>query len=151
MTTFALFEYLSKGFDGACAAFEYGIASLQSLGSSNEEEELWVSYTKLLYHHLIHSTLYRPAVIRSVLQRAVKAFPQNSVFTCLFAYNEARMKIQNETRLLVERSLLRSADVTPGGWLFAVWVELHINAAGFNKEAVRSLFERAVANDRCAL
>lgn len=147
----ATLEYLSKGLKAASQVFDHALKLLDHLGSLVEEETLWLEYCRLLYHHIgVSGSAYRPTQIREILRRAVERFPQNSAFLALCAWNEARMRIQNETRRMIASTLLAKADTaaSPNAWLFAVWVELHLDAAGFSPAAVRALFERGLANDR---
>ena len=81
----ALFEYLTRGLQSACQLLESQLIFLMEGGF--EREKLFMFYAKLLYHHSRTRTEYRPAYIRSVLERALASFPDNSLFLSLHAYN----------------------------------------------------------------
>lgn len=148
-TAFATLQYASDTFESACMVFDTALTAVEDLNSPAEEEELWISYCQLLYHHIRQHRSYRPFEIRLTLKRAIGKFPNNSIFLSLFAFNESKMKIDNETRRLIESTLLKDGlTVTANSWLFAIWVEMHLNVTGYNQMAVRSLFERSLLNPR---
>ncbi|CEQ42109.1 SPOSA6832_03893, partial [Sporobolomyces salmonicolor] len=146
----ALFEYLTRGLDPAVDVLERHLFRLECAGASGsaEHEEAYMLYSKLLYRHMAVGGGYRPAQLRELLERAIKEFKNNTLFLSLFYYNELRMKIQNRVRRTLEEYILREKDATSGGWLFAIFAELHLDARSQNVWAVRNLFDRAVDNPR---
>lgn len=148
-TAFATLQYTTEGFEPACNIFETTIKAIEDLNSLAEEEELWMNYCRMIYQHIKKHRSYKPFELRKILKRSVEKFKNNSVFLSLFAFNESRMKIDNETRRLIEGCLLKDEmSVTSNSWLFAIWVEMHLNVTGYNQVAVRRLFERALSNQR---
>ncbi|KAH9824981.1 NRDE-2, necessary for RNA interference-domain-containing protein [Melampsora americana] len=148
-TAFATLQYTTEGFEPACEVFETTIKAIEDLNSLAEEEELWMNYCRMIYQHIQKHRSYKPFELRTILKRSVEKFRNNSVFLALFAFNESRMKIDNETRRLIEGCLLKDElRVTSNSWLFAIWVEMHLNVTGYNQVAVSRLFERALLNQR---
>ncbi|GAA5887659.1 hypothetical protein JCM5296_004450 [Sporobolomyces johnsonii] len=146
----ALFEYLTRGLDPAVDVLERHLFRLDCAGAcgSAEHEEAFMLYSKLLYRHMAVGGGYRPAQLRELLERAIKEFKNNTLFLSLFYHNELRMKIQNRVRKTLEEYVLREKDATSGGWLFAIFAELHLDARSQNVWAVRNLFDRAIDNPR---
>ncbi|OAV91551.1 hypothetical protein PTTG_01027 [Puccinia triticina 1-1 BBBD Race 1] len=145
--SYGTFQYLTEGFTSGCEAYERSLTALESLESPAEEEELWLNYSRLIYGQIQDHQQFKPLHIRAILHRAIVKFPNNSVFLALFAFNESKMKIENHTRRLIHDILLNiPALVTVNRWLFAIWVELHLNSSTYNQAAIRGLFERALTN-----
>lgn len=144
---FGNFEYLTEGFRAGCETYERSLEGLEGLNSPAEEEELWINYSRLIYLQIQDHQSYKPIEIRKILQRAIQKFPNNSIFLSLFAFNESKMKIDNQTRRLIDSILLNHPhSATVNSWLYAIWVELNLNSSNFNQAAVRNLFERALTN-----
>ncbi|CED84838.1 Uncharacterized conserved protein [Phaffia rhodozyma] len=142
----ALFEYLTIGLEAAADVFERHLDSSLMM-SALEKEEIYLLYTDLLYKHTLTPSPYRPALIRSVLERAITIFPHNTSFLSLYALTEMRLKFYNRARKMLETTVL-SGRVEDGGgdvngWLFAIWLELSMTKGRHNEHAVRRLFERA--------
>lgn len=103
-------------------------------------------YTHLLYKHTLTPAPFRPGQIRSVLERAIGAFPHNTAFLSLYSLTEMRLKFHNRARKVLEDKVLSRREdegESVGGWLFAVWLELWMIKGRHNEFAVRTLFERA--------
>ncbi|PLW45322.1 hypothetical protein PCASD_03128 [Puccinia coronata f. sp. avenae] len=144
---YGTFQYLTEGFGAGSEAFERSIEALRRLKSAAEEEELWLAYGRLIFRQLRGHQSFKPSLIRASLHRAIARFPNNAVFHALFAFNESKLRIENHTRRLVDTVLLNNPPlVSASRWLFAIWVELHLNSATYNLAAVRGLFERALTN-----
>ncbi|KAL8278570.1 hypothetical protein RQP46_009062 [Phenoliferia psychrophenolica] len=148
--SFAIFEYCSTGLAAAVAVLEQHLFRLDCAGALGgaEHEEAFMSYAKLLYRRASGGGGFRPGQLRDVLERAIKEFPNNSLFLCLFYHNELRMKIQNRVRRTLELSVLADKSVTSEGWIFAIYAELHLDARSHNVCGVRNLFDRAIENPR---
>ena len=119
-------------------------------------ERLHQSFARLIYHHITHTAHLKPAEIRSSFEESIAVFPQNSIFLSLFAWNEARFRIDDRVRSLIRDVLLsnRSASNDKGTTvphLFAVYTEIArgINF-GSNMNAIRAAFERAAESEACA-
>ncbi|DAA76632.1 TPA_exp: Uncharacterized protein A8136_7309 [Trichophyton benhamiae CBS 112371] len=110
---------------------------------------------RLLYHHTIENRVYKPAQVREELYKSVLLFPQNTIFLSLFAFNEARFRIENRVRSLLTRQILEPAgngrsiekQATLIPHLFLVYSELHRGvSAGSTAHSVRAAFESAVSS-----
>lgn len=86
----ALFEYISQGLAPAVDILERHLFRLDCDGAvgSSEHEEAFMLYAKLVYRHASAGVGYKPGQLRDVLERAIKAFPNNSLFLSVFYYNE---------------------------------------------------------------
>ncbi|GAA6036634.1 hypothetical protein JCM8097_001263 [Rhodosporidiobolus ruineniae] len=146
----ALLEYLAQSLDAAVEVLETHLFRLEVAGvnGSAEHEEALMMYAKLLYRHSAQGGAYRPTQLRDLLERALKAFKDNSLFLSLFYHNELRMKIQNRFRRSMEELVLKETEATSEGWLFAIFAELHLNSRNVNVWAVRNLFDRALDNSK---
>lgn len=141
----ALLEYLSSGLDASNAIMDNQIRQLRSEDEgSAEEEEARALQAKIAFRHTQAKAAFRPAVLRDILESALKAFPNNSIFLSLHLFNEIRTRIENRVRRVLDEIVLKVDSVTSEGWLFAIYAELHISSRTYNVQSVRSLFERAV-------
>ncbi|KAI9313832.1 NRDE-2, necessary for RNA interference-domain-containing protein [Dichotomocladium elegans] len=141
---YALFQYLTRGIDAASAVYESSLDYIQERQAERgfESEILWVSYVRTLYRHATTGGVgYRPAQLRIVLERALKLFPNNTVFIALFVWNETRTKIYNRVRNVFTSSLKSGANIIL--WLSAIRTELH-RCYPYDANLVRSLFESAI-------
>ncbi|KAI8459216.1 NRDE-2, necessary for RNA interference-domain-containing protein [Phakopsora pachyrhizi] len=169
---FSMFQYLTQGFEAACEVYEESLKVLIESGVEGEEleeEELWMSYCKLVFDQiddrnekLEKRRSYRPIQVREILKRSIERFPNNSIFIALFGFNESRMRIDNETRRLVETIILKDSGnekriggrirrrdfVNCKSWLYSIWIEMNLNHSGYNDGSVRNLFERAVRHEK---
>lgn len=71
------------------------------------EELLYAQYLRLVYYNAITSHNFRPVVIRSILEMALKSYPENALFLALYAWSEARTKLENRTRRFINEHALR--------------------------------------------
>ncbi len=99
--------------------------------------------------------MFKPSDIRSLLGEAIAQFPHNTVFLSLYAWNEARFRIDDRLRSIV-KELVRSGSGGTGNkaqdsvvpHFFAIYSELHRTVTlGSNVSTIRSTFERAVESD----
>jgi hypothetical protein len=150
----SLFDYLtaptsSLSLSSASDVYERFLASSTSLLTPLELEETWLAYASLLYRHTTSpNASFRPAMVRAVMERAVAAFPRNTALLSLYAGTEMRMRFQNRIRRTVEEKVLGGEGEGPGGWLFAIWLELFMVKGRHNEWAVRRLLERALDRPR---
>ena len=99
--------------------------------------------------------MFKPSDIRSLLADTIGQFPQNTIFLSLYAWNEARFRIDDRLRSLVKEVVLSGSDETgirshdnviPH--FFAIFSELRRAVTfGSNVSTVRSTFERAVQSN----
>ncbi|KAI8835046.1 NRDE-2, necessary for RNA interference-domain-containing protein [Chytriomyces cf. hyalinus JEL632] len=97
--------------------------------------------------HIGHSRrpgfFVRPGDLRDEMEAAVQEFPANSVFLTLFVANEAKHKIENRVRRLIDSCLKANPSSTL--WAFSIWTELHHHSSQtYNQNSVRSLLTRAI-------
>ena len=154
-----LFAYLRNGqsLSAATSAFKSNIALLSTPFSPNSSihEYLHQSFARLLYYHATHTHLFKPADIRSLLAESMAQFPQNTIFLSIYGWNEARFRIDDRLRSVVNELLLNGGgeignklqdNVVPH--FFALYSELHRAVTfGSNVFTVRSTFERAIESD----
>ena len=154
-----LFAYLrnAQSLSAATFAFKSNIALLSThvSSSSSKHEYLYQSFARLIYYHATHTRLYKPSDIRSLLAENIARFPQNTIFLSLFAWNEARFRIDDRVRSVVKELVLRGSGDTKSQaqdsvmpHFFAIYSELHRGVTfGSNISTIRSTFERAVESD----
>ncbi|KAI8918519.1 NRDE-2, necessary for RNA interference-domain-containing protein [Powellomyces hirtus] len=148
LNCYALTEYLSQGLDEAQRVFEQVLESLQARTSDGEthspavlEEVIFEDYIRLIHRHATSGAAFKPALMRDVAERALKRFPCNIVLLTMYGWNEARTKIDNRVRRLLNAQLASKPSHVL--WTFAIWAELHQRQT-YNVNIVRSLFEDAV-------
>jgi hypothetical protein len=144
----ALLMYLSVSPRDLNAPLELHLAHIKAQSShfSSCPAVVELAYTRLhrlLYHHATTSRPFRPALLRTHLETALTIYPHNTHFLSLYAWNEARTKIENRIR-----GVLLQRDAGPvEWWLFAVWIEMRMSR-NYNVYAVRNLFERATTQHK---
>lgn len=154
-----LFAYLrnAQSLTAATSAFKSNIALLSTHVSSrsSNHEHLHQSFARLLYYHATHTHLFKPSDIRSLLTENIAQFPQNTIFLSLYAWNEARFRIDDRVRSVVKELVLGGSGNTKNKvqdsvvpHFFAIYSELHRGVTfGSNISTIRSTFERAVESD----
>ena len=159
MECLILFAYLRNGqsLSAATSAFKSNIALLPTHLSpiSSNHEHLHQSFARLLYYHVTHTHIFQPSDIRSLLAETMAQFPHNTIFLSLYAWNEARFRIDDRLRSVIKEILLNDdgqtdnktqASVVPH--FYAIYSELHRAVTfGSNVSTIRSTFERAVESD----
>ncbi|KAI4228218.1 MAG: hypothetical protein L6R36_001797 [Xanthoria steineri] len=118
------------------------------------------SFARLLYTHTTHKRPISPATIRSFLTESIAAFPHNTIFLSLHAWNESRFRIDDRVRGIIRdvvfsnknknknetQNLLPSSDHITTHF-FAIHTDIHRGPLqGSNRSAVRGTFERALAS-----
>lgn len=153
-----IFEYLktSMSLPAATSVFRSNLSVLSTQASitSTTIESLHQSFAHLLYHHATHSHLVKPSEIRSLLAESVTQFPQNTIFLSLYAWNEARFRIDDRVRSIIKDVVLPSNQDADGkrqesvvSHFFAIYTELNRGTTlGSNTSTIRSTFERAVTS-----
>lgn len=99
------------------------------------------STARLLYHHT-RAGPFRPAFIRGHLTSSIEIFPQNLIFLSLYAFNEARLRIENRVRNLFISTILTPENDTLASRLFVIRHESQHGTI----HSVRSAFENALAS-----
>ena len=155
-----LFHYLKDGssLPSASSAFKANCLHLNTYPAPTKTtlEFLHQSFARLLHHHVTHTKLVKPSDIRSLLTESIKLFPQNTIFLSLYAWNEARFRIDDRVRSIVKDVIMSgNQDAGPHQHqesviphFFAVHAEMNRGVAlGSNVSTIRSTFERAVGSD----
>ena len=151
-------SYLSNNtpLEAALSVFNSGLAVLPSSspGALRSRELLHQSCARLCFHHATTQRHYRPSLIRNFLASCLERFPNNTIFLSLFAWNEARFRVDDRVRAVV-RTQLQGSKLDGGGrqqsrvlLLFDIHVELRrAISLGSNVHSIRNAFERAVQSD----
>ena len=148
-----LLIYLSQRheLENALLVYERAFKTLSHRGRKWEVylELLHQSRARLLYHHAVTSRLYRPALLREELARSIELYPQNTIFMSLYAWNEARFRVNDRVRSTLREFVLNERTETVVGWIFAIWYERKGTlSGGHNVNSIKAIFERAVASKR---
>lgn len=152
----ALLQYLSHDQDVVTVfpVYDSLTQELERRGLTGPQSAMYelclMSKARLLYHHAKTAKMFKMKIMRDVLEKALKCFPNNSVFLGLYAWNEGRTKIENRVRTLVRDVVLEERKETVVGWAFAIWAEMRMVGTGgvYNVHAVRALLEQAVGCER---
>ena len=127
-------------------------------------EHLHQCRAKLLYHHATHASTFRPSELRTALAESIRLFPTNTMFLSLYAWNEARFRVDDRVRAIVRDVItLRppsSSSISSNSSgvraesisipFFSIYTELSRSlTAGSNIHSVRAAFERAVDSASC--
>ncbi|KAL8724392.1 MAG: hypothetical protein Q9166_007972 [cf. Caloplaca sp. 2 TL-2023] len=116
-------------------------------------------FARLLYIHATHKRTVPPATIRSFLAESIAAFPHNTIFLSLYAWNESRFRVDDRVRGIMRDVVFAhnhrrqddqiSDHVT--SHFFAVYTDIQRGLVqGSNQSAVRGTFERALSSDGAA-
>ena len=121
-----------------------------------QAEEYWTellhqSFARLLYHHATHTKVVKLAEVRKYLEGSVSAYPQNTIFLSLYAWNESKLRIDDRlhsrVNRVVDQSLMRSqTSIVPYSFMIDVEIARSLHSATSNN-AIRSAFERALASE----
>ena len=154
-----LFAYLknAQSISAATSAFKSNVALLSTHipSKSSGHEYLHQAFARLLHYHATHTHLFKPSDIRSHIAESIARFPQNTLFLSLYAWNEARFRIDDRVRFVVKELVLGGSSETRSNaqhsvipHFFAIYSELHRGVTfGSNICTIRSAFERAVESD----
>jgi len=138
----------------ATPAFKTNLAILaaSSAFDNTSLEYFHQCFARLLYYHTTHTQVVKPAEIRALLAESISAFPQNTIFLSLYAWNEARFRIDDRVRSILKDVVLSPSSTSGGGvgvvpHYFAILNEMsRAVAVSSNTNAIRSAFERAVSS-----
>ncbi|KAL4892728.1 NRDE-2, necessary for RNA interference-domain-containing protein [Aspergillus ambiguus] len=157
----AILAYLTHSFDLNKTLDAYSNA-LSRLSLLPKKDEGFVAYTaellhqsrsRLLYYHVRTKGAYKPAHIRALLAESISSFPHNTMFLCLFAWNESRFRIEERVRDIVKGITTESRNnhgsnmvqVPITSHLFSIYTEMTRPVyAGSTVHSVRSVFEKAI-------
>ncbi|ORY43444.1 DUF1740-domain-containing protein [Rhizoclosmatium globosum] len=142
ITCTGLFEYLN--FNSLEEPFKFFNEMLSRTGllPALRESILEAKLSLHIRHSKRPGVFVRPGDLREALEAAVAEFPHNTVFLSRFAENEAKTKIENRVRRVLDSELKKNPS--PTLWIFAIFSELHHHTGHtYNQNSVRSLFSRA--------
>ncbi|MCJ1277067.1 hypothetical protein MMC21_004876 [Puttea exsequens] len=140
----------AQSLDAATSVFRSNLAMFST--GSPSCELLHQYFARLCYHHVTHMKIFKPSGVRFLLAESAAAFPHNTLFLSLYAWNEARFRIDDRVRSILKKVALagkgleeQQTSVQPH--FFAIWTELHRSIGfGSNTSTIRSTFERAVGS-----
>lgn len=93
---------LTQNLDAAVIIYQDIIKSVQKRASNSVLEEIiHQQLARKVYHFAITSRSFKPSLLRLILEDALKLFPLNTLLISLYAWNEARTKIENRTRRFI--------------------------------------------------
>ncbi|KAK2630270.1 hypothetical protein QTJ16_001090 [Diplocarpon rosae] len=104
------------------------------------QELLLQSAARLLVHHTRVGP-FRPALLRTHLTSSLSHFPQNTVFLSLYTWTEARLRVDNRVRAILQTRILSPENDTLSSRLFAIKYELQHGTV----HSAKAAFEHAVA------
>ncbi|EEQ30351.1 hypothetical protein McanMca71_002158 [Microsporum canis] len=154
----ALLLYLTQNqeLSGAIEVYDNAEQRLkdQKLDKAVFLEPIHQAKARLLYYHITENRVYKPAQVREELFKSILLFQQNTIFLGLFAFNEARFRVENRVRSVLTRQIHEPADdstttkrSTLIPHLFSIYSELHRGvSAGSTAHSVRAAFEAAVSS-----
>ncbi|KAL8656884.1 MAG: hypothetical protein Q9226_002478 [Calogaya cf. arnoldii] len=123
------------------------------------------SFARLLYTHTTHKRPISPSTIRSFLTESIAAFPHNTIFLSLYAWNESRFRVDDRVRGIMRDVVFsnhQNNDNTDKNdskdesdhittHFFAIHTDIQRGPIqGSNLSAVRGTFERALSNSSAA-
>ncbi|KAL8783432.1 MAG: hypothetical protein Q9213_004632 [Squamulea squamosa] len=124
------------------------------------------SFARLLYTHTTQKRPISPATIRSFLTESISAFPHNTIFLSLYAWNESRFRIDDRVRGIMRDIVFSSNKPNNNNeqknnnyddsehistHFFAVYTDMQRGTIqGSNQSAVRGTFERALSDAAAA-
>ena len=164
MELHVLLAYLTSpsSIDAALPCFSKNLEVLnatlepRSLG----HELLHQSRARFLHFHVTHTRSFKPSLLRSALAESISLFPTNTMFLSLYAWNEAKFRIDDRVRSIIADVMFkapsskgeittmssRRPSVIP--YLFAIGTELSRGTIlGSNSHTIRSTFEHCVDSD----
>ncbi|KAL8860721.1 MAG: hypothetical protein Q9178_002751 [Gyalolechia marmorata] len=115
-------------------------------------------FARLLYTHTTGKRPISPSTIRAFLTESIAAFPHNTIFLSLYAWNESRFRIDDRVRGIMRDVVFSSdqrnkhnKDEIPSDHItshfFAVYTDMQRGLVqGSNQGAVRGTFERALSD-----
>ncbi|KAF2621431.1 DUF1740-domain-containing protein [Macroventuria anomochaeta] len=152
-TTFlALLAYLSSDCDASAALSMHSNLTAwfasHKLASSVHAEIHAQAIARLLAYHVTHTSIVKPALLRTALEPLIATFPNNTILLSTYAANEARFSIDDRVRGNMRRVLHTSPTASVVTWAFAIHHEiLKGEIAGSTSHSIRALYKRATNLD----
>lgn len=121
-------------------------------------ELLHQSQAKLIFYHVRKGSAYKPSHIRNLLADSISQYPHNTIFLCLFAWNESRSRIEERVRDVVRNITHTSSNSNSSNQanqvpvtthLFSIYSELSRPVyAGSTLHSARAAFEKAIGDSQ---
>lgn len=161
----AILTYLSQSFEleKAVETFSTAFMRLAILPAQAESfrsfttELLHQSQAKLIFYHVRNGNAYKPSHVRNLLADSISQHPHNTIFLCLFAWNESRSRIEERVRDVVRNityapnNSTQTHQVPVTTHLFSIYSELSRPVyAGSTLHSVRAAFEKAIGDSKPA-
>ncbi|KAJ4983450.1 hypothetical protein SVAN01_11058 [Stagonosporopsis vannaccii] len=149
----ALLVYLSSDCNASAALEVHSnlVAWFAShkMSSSMHAETHAQAVARLLAYHVTHTSIVKPALLRTALEPLIATFPDNTILLSTYAANEARFAIDDRVHGNMHRVLnISSPDASVATWIFAIYHEtLKGEAVGSTSHSIRALFKRATNID----
>ena len=119
-----------------------------NLSSSMHAELHAQAIARLLAYHVTHTSIAKPALLRTALEPLIATFPNNTILLSTYAANEARFSIDDRVRGNMHRVLNTSPSSSVTTWAFAIHHEtLKSEIAGSTSHSTRALYKRATNLD----
>lgn len=144
----AMLQYLTQDVAAACKVYDGALEYIRERQAERgfESEQLWVSKICFLYRHAVSGqAIHRTSEMRSILEKALSLFPNNTIFIGIYVWNESRLRIMNRVRTMFARSLHEHPNIIL--YLSGLYGELH-RSRPYDVNQVRSLFESAIEEAR---
>ncbi|KAL8675493.1 MAG: hypothetical protein Q9168_000005 [Polycauliona sp. 1 TL-2023] len=166
-----LSDYLldTSTIQAALISFTSNLHLLSKITDANDKgraEALYrQSFARLLYIHTTQKRPISPATIRSFLTESIAAFPHNTVFLSLYAWNESRFRIDDRVRGIMRDIVFSNTHRDDNNnnnnnnrnhnhittHFFAIHTDIQRGTIqGSNLSAVRGTFERALSDPSAA-
>jgi hypothetical protein len=138
-----LLMYFSTGLEGAISKYRdvYESLTTREMLKSATHERILLGISRILFQHTRVEGWYRASTLRDFWADAIHAFPHNTAFLSLFAWNESNARIDGRVRKL-RGELEKEAKVDT--WIFGIWTEVSLERGRVSEFSVRPVFEKAV-------
>lgn len=137
---YALFEYLTIGFDEARSIFEKGLKKYYE--GELPHEELSTAYVKFVLSHTLKYPT-PPKILRNTLLVVMEIYPTNTFFLSTFIEGEVRSQISGRIRAYFDEALQKTSS--PVLWLFAIHTETARLGSSYR---IQSLFDKALVDPK---
>ena len=126
---YCYFEYLTRGLKEACKVLkEWGERFEKKLCGATERrtsrclKAVYLKQLRLLEYHSLTHSLTQPSLTRDLLQRSLKAYPEEAALMAAFIRHEKGSFMSGRMRRYFDKVVEETESVLP--WLFAIVAEL---------------------------
>ena len=117
-------------------------------------EMLHQSFAHLIHFHMKTTQIIKLVEVRDLLEELIDAFPLNTIFMSLYAWNESRIRVHDRLHSRVNKMVLRSEQKVGESIIlhsFLIDLELARHQKGVvQPSTVRNAFEGALTSEICA-